>query len=161
MTADLEGLGELVRSAPGLVGKRNLELIGELGIGIDGDDAALLPHGDGFLVLCGEAIAPSFVFAAYFTSADYATKNADVMARFRKGIAESTAYVNAHWTEMFPLLSKYTGLEPSTLAAAKRDVLGTALDASLIQPLIDAAVKYKVIPTRFLATDMVDAAARP
>jgi NitT/TauT family transport system substrate-binding protein len=109
----------------------------------------------------GGAIAKRFISTVYFTSADYATKNADVMARFRKGIAESTAYVNAHWTEMFPLLSKYTGLEQSTLAAAKRDVLGTALDASLIQPLIDAAVKYKVIPTRFLATDMVDAAARP
>lgn len=68
VTADLEGLAELVRSAPGLVGKRNLELIGELAIGIDGDDAALLPHGDGFLVLCGEAIAPSFVAADPFAA---------------------------------------------------------------------------------------------
>ena len=68
MTADLDGLAELVRSAPGLLGKRNLELIGELGIGIDGDDAALVAHGDGFLVLCGEAIAPAFVAADPFAA---------------------------------------------------------------------------------------------
>ncbi len=67
-TVDLDALAELVRSAPGLLGKRNLELIGELGIGIDGDDAALIGHGDGFLVLCGEAIAPSFVAADPFAA---------------------------------------------------------------------------------------------
>jgi uncharacterized protein len=68
VTVDLDGLARLVRSAPGLLGKRNLELIGELGIGIDGDDAALVPHGDEFLVLCGEAIAPSFVAADPFAA---------------------------------------------------------------------------------------------
>ena len=61
MTLDPDGLAELVRTAPGVRGKHHLELIAELGIGIDGDDAALVPHGDGYLVLCGEAIAPSFV----------------------------------------------------------------------------------------------------
>jgi selenophosphate synthetase-related protein len=68
VTADLDGLAGLVRSAPGLLGKRNLELIGELEIGIDGDDAALVAHGDGFLVLCGEAIAPSLVAADPFAA---------------------------------------------------------------------------------------------
>jgi hypothetical protein len=29
----------------------------------------------------------------------------------------------------------------------------------LIQPLIDAAVKYKVIPARFLARELIDPAA--
>jgi NitT/TauT family transport system substrate-binding protein len=106
----------------------------------------------------GGAIAKRFMATVYFTSTDYATKNADVMARFRRGIVESTAYANAHWTEMLPLISKYTGLDPSVLATAKRDLLQTALDGALIQPLIDAAVKYKVIPARFLARDLNDPA---
>jgi uncharacterized protein len=68
VTLPVEGLAELVRTAPGVRGKHNLELIAELGLGIDGDDAALVPHGDGFLVLCGEAIAPSFVLADPFAA---------------------------------------------------------------------------------------------
>jgi uncharacterized protein len=66
MTAmpDLDALVAAVRSAPGLRGKRELGLVGRLGI--DGDDGALIPHGDGFLVLCGEAISPPFLRADPF-----------------------------------------------------------------------------------------------
>jgi selenophosphate synthetase-related protein len=48
-----------VRNAPGLLGKRDLKLVREFAG--DGDDAALIPHGDGFLVICGEAMSPPFV----------------------------------------------------------------------------------------------------
>jgi uncharacterized protein len=68
VTLPVDGLAELVRTAPGVRGKHHLELVAELGLGIDGDDAALLPHGDGFLVLCAEAIAPSFVLADPFAA---------------------------------------------------------------------------------------------
>jgi selenophosphate synthetase-related protein len=65
--AELAALAALVREAPGVEGKRDLELISELDAGIDGDDAALVPHGDGeYLVLCGEAMAPSFLRADPF-----------------------------------------------------------------------------------------------
>ena len=48
-----------VRNAPGLLGKRDLKLV--RAFAGDGDDAALIPHGDGFLVICGEAMSPPFV----------------------------------------------------------------------------------------------------
>jgi uncharacterized protein len=82
VTLDLEGLADLVRTASGVRGKHHLELIAELDIGIDGDDAALVPHGDGFLVLCGEAIAPSFVLADPFAAgaAAIVTNVSDVRA---------------------------------------------------------------------------------
>jgi uncharacterized protein len=62
---ELETLATAVRMAPGLNAKRDLELVAGLGADIDGDDAALVPHGgDGQLVVCGEAIAPGFVASA-------------------------------------------------------------------------------------------------
>jgi hypothetical protein len=61
---DLDALVAAVRSAPGLLGKRDLQLVRRLGG--DGDDAALIPHGDGFLVVCGEALSPPFVSADPF-----------------------------------------------------------------------------------------------
>jgi uncharacterized protein len=48
-----------VRNAPGLLGKRDLKLVRHFAG--DGDDAALIPHEDGFLVICGEALSPPFV----------------------------------------------------------------------------------------------------
>ena len=63
---DLQALVETVRSAPGLLAKRDLALVERLGAGIDGDDAALVPHGDEYLVVCGEAISPPFLLADPF-----------------------------------------------------------------------------------------------
>jgi selenophosphate synthetase-related protein len=69
-----------VRNAPGLLGKRDLKLVREFAG--DGDDAALIPHGDGFLVICGEAMSPPFVLHDPFGagSAAVVTNVSDVRA---------------------------------------------------------------------------------
>jgi selenophosphate synthetase-related protein len=83
---DLPALAEIVRSAPGLRAKRDLDLLARLpgtGEGArDGDDAAVIPHGDGHLLLCGEAIAPALLEADPFAAgaAAVATNVADVRA---------------------------------------------------------------------------------
>ena len=80
--ADLDALVALVTTAPGLVGKRDLELVKRLDAGIDGDDGALVPHGDGFIVICGEAISPPFLQQDPFAagSAAVVTNVSDVRA---------------------------------------------------------------------------------
>lgn len=79
---DLDALVAAVRSAPGLLGKRDLKLVARLGADLDGDDAALVPHGDGYLVVCGEAISPPFLAADPFGagSAAVVTNVSDVRA---------------------------------------------------------------------------------
>ena len=79
---ELQQLAAAVRAAPGLQGKRDVRLIGRLGAGIDGDDAALVPHGDELLVICGEAISPPFVQADPFGAgaAAVVTNASDVRA---------------------------------------------------------------------------------
>src|SRR5690349_12128299 len=62
--AAMEDLVALVTTAPGLLGKRDLDLVRDLAD--DGDDAALIPHEDGFIVTCGEAISPPFLLADPF-----------------------------------------------------------------------------------------------
>jgi uncharacterized protein len=57
----LQQLAATIRSSAALQAKRELALVRRLGGEIDGDDAAALEHGDGYLILCGEAIAPAFV----------------------------------------------------------------------------------------------------
>jgi selenophosphate synthetase-related protein len=58
---DLEALVKAVRTAPGLLGKRDVRIVERFGV--DGDDAALVEHGGEFLVVCGEAISPPFLEA--------------------------------------------------------------------------------------------------
>jgi uncharacterized protein len=82
VTPALPQLAAAVRDAPGLRSKRELELLVPAGLAADGDDAAALPHGDGHLVLCGEAILPALVAADPFGAgaAAVATNVADVRA---------------------------------------------------------------------------------
>ncbi|HWK26698.1 MAG TPA: AIR synthase related protein [Solirubrobacter sp.] len=78
--AKLDALVALVTTAPGLLGKRELALVKPFGG--DGDDAAVIPHGDGFLVICGEAISPPFLRADPYGagSAAVVTNVSDVRA---------------------------------------------------------------------------------
>lgn len=59
--ADPVALAALVRDSPALHAKRDLRLVKRLGRVGDGDDGALVAHGDEWIVLCGEAILPTFV----------------------------------------------------------------------------------------------------
>jgi selenophosphate synthetase-related protein len=59
---NLPKLARAVRQSPGLRGKRDLAAVAAV-LGGDGDDAAVLPDGDGWLVVAAEAIWPPFVAA--------------------------------------------------------------------------------------------------
>ena len=80
--SDIDQLAAVIRDAPGLRAKRDLALVAGALPAIDGDDAALIGHGDGHLVLAGEAILPSLVEDDPFSAgaAAVATNVADVRA---------------------------------------------------------------------------------
>ena len=61
--SDAHALAAVVRDLPALHAKRDLRLVRRLGGVGDGDDGALVAHGEEWIVLCGEAILPSFVAA--------------------------------------------------------------------------------------------------
>ena len=104
-----------------------------------------------------DSFAKHFSFTFYFTTADFAAKNVDALARFRRALAESVAYVIGHQADSAPLVAKFTGGDVKT-AATMKVVLATSLQPSLLQPVIDQAVKYKAIPKSFPAREMFDPA---
>lgn len=106
-----------------------------------------------------DAIAKHFITTAYFCMSDFAQKNADVMARFRRGLYEAAAYANTHFSELVPVLAKYTGFDEKTIAAMVTTPIAQSpkqLDARMIQPIIDASYKYKALPSDFPAKDIID-----
>jgi selenophosphate synthetase-related protein len=59
----LEQLAATIRASPAIAAKRDLALVRRLGP-LDGDDAAAIAHAGEYVIVCGEAIQPSFVRAA-------------------------------------------------------------------------------------------------
>lgn len=109
------------------------------------------------------AIAPRFVSTVYACSSDFAARNPTVVAHFRKAINDSSAYVNQHVPEVLPLMAKFTGVDLAVLAGLPFTRMGSSTSLTdarfTIQPLIDAAAKYKAIAQPYDAKEMIDPAA--
>ncbi len=84
----VEHLVKVVREAPGLRSKRDLTLLNRLGVRA-GDDGAVIPFGDAFLIMCAEAIAPDLARENPHAAgvAAVATNVADVRAMGGRPIA--------------------------------------------------------------------------
>jgi NitT/TauT family transport system substrate-binding protein len=102
-----------------------------------------------------DAIAPHFIGAAFFCTADYAAKNHDLVTTFRRVLAQSATYINAHHDESVPSIARFTGIDEAVIRTMPRLTLGATLDPKLLQPLIDAAVRYGSIPKGFSASEML------
>lgn len=92
---------------------------------------------------------------AYFTTEDYATKNRDAVARFARAIVEASAYCNTHPAEMTDVMSGFTGIDRATLTEMVRPQFALDVDPRNIQPIVNAAAKYKVIPQPFNAQELI------
>jgi len=102
-----------------------------------------------------DSIARRFLIAVWFTSRDYSGRNAETLRRFNDGFSQAAAYTNAHHAETVALLASYAHLDASVIAAMTRTTSALRLDAADLQPVIDAAAKYKVIQKSFPASDLM------
>jgi ABC-type nitrate/sulfonate/bicarbonate transport system substrate-binding protein len=102
-----------------------------------------------------EAIAKHFLTTAWFATSDFIAKNPSVVARFADVIERSAAYANTHASDTLAMVADFAGFDPAALAHMPRGDYGIKLETSAIQPLIDAAVKYEIIPRGFDAQEML------
>ena len=92
--------------------------------------------------------------SAWFTTIEYTQKNPDAVNRFMRTIREAAIYVNGHHTETSGILTKFAMVQSGDVGKI-RVLQGTRLDAASLQPLIDAAARYKLIADRFDAKDLI------
>ena len=102
-----------------------------------------------------DAIAPSFMFAAWFTNKTWVSKHQDIVNTFNRVTAEAVEYTNAHPEATIEMMSAATKIPLDIFSKMRRVKSATSLDASMVQPLIDAAAKYKAIPRGFAAGDFI------
>jgi NitT/TauT family transport system substrate-binding protein len=103
-----------------------------------------------------DVIGNRAIATAYFCSADYAANNAAVLTRFRRALDESTAYAIAHPSEMIPLVSKFSDVDPKLVKLLVLARSTDLLDSRLTQPTIAVAAKYRAIDKPFQVKEMID-----
>lgn len=74
-----------------------------------------------------------------------------MISRFQRVVAGASAYTNTHPAETLELLVSFTGIEPAAAKNMARMVNGTTVRAQEIQPVIDIAARFKLIPQSFSA----------
>ncbi|HXQ23684.1 MAG TPA: ABC transporter substrate-binding protein [Candidatus Acidoferrales bacterium] len=100
------------------------------------------------------AISEHFCFADVFANKPWAEANADVVKRWVRTTYAAAAYTNTHHAETVQMMADVTKIPAATIASMARVQGATSSDPSLMQPCIDAAAKYKMIPNAFPAKDL-------
>jgi NitT/TauT family transport system substrate-binding protein len=107
-----------------------------------------------------DSIAPRFMYTGWFSTLDWATQNRPLLDKFRAALRDATNYTNSHKADTVILSSDFTLIDPKIVAKGTRVTALATLDPKLIQPVIEAAAKYKMIPAAFDAREMIDPALR-
>jgi NitT/TauT family transport system substrate-binding protein len=115
-----------------------------------------LDTGNFRLVPVYNAIAPTILLSAWFSTTEFTGKHPDAVRTFARVVAAAGAYTNAHHAEAAPVMSTMSGIPVATILREPWTVQGTLLDPGLIQPIIAAAAKYGTLKKAFPAQDLID-----
>jgi ABC-type nitrate/sulfonate/bicarbonate transport system substrate-binding protein len=102
------------------------------------------------------AVAPTFAYAVWVSTRDWADKHRAIVKTLATVLAQSAAYTNAHHAETAAMMSDFSGIPLERIQSMPRIEIGTTLRASLIQPVIEAAVRDHTIAHAFPAAEILD-----
>ncbi|HXP93568.1 MAG TPA: ABC transporter substrate-binding protein [Candidatus Binatia bacterium] len=102
-----------------------------------------------------DSVAKHFVFAGWFASKAWADAHPELAKKFANVLYQSAAYANKHHAETAPMIADMTKIPVETIEHMPRTDGSTSMNPKEIQPLIDAAAKYKLIPEVFPAKDLI------
>lgn len=101
-----------------------------------------------------DAIAPQFMLTGWFVTGDYAKSNPRVIAAFNRAMNEASRYIEAHPGDAVSALAKFSGIDAAVIAKSHR-LNYAPLTTSVVQPVIDACAKYKLISAPFDAKEIM------
>ena len=102
-----------------------------------------------------DAIGKQFSDAVLFANPKWVNEHRDIVTRFLQVVEDASQYVKTHESEMTQLTAEFGGVDPAKLANIRHTGRGVKIAPGDIQPIIDAAVKYKTIPKPLEAKDLI------
>ena len=101
------------------------------------------------------AVGNHYMVTGWFATTDWLTKNPVTAKRLQSVMLQIAKWANANHAESQTIVPKYTKITPEIAAHMVRAVIGEVKpDPSLIQPVIDVAVKYGGMQP-VLASDLI------
>jgi len=111
-----------------------------------------LANGSRVLGYAYDAIAPTFLIGAWFTTGAWAKAHADTVKQFQKAMSVAAAWANKNRAQSAQILTKATQIV--LVPTMNRTTYGEKLEPALMQPLIDATAKYGTLKKTFPAVEL-------
>ena len=102
-----------------------------------------------------DSVARSFYIGCWYAQRDWLTKNADTARRFASAIYAAGGWANTHRPDSAAIEATYVKLDVERLRAMPRNSFALGLDPKLMQPVLDLALRYKMLSTPIAAPDIV------
>jgi ABC-type nitrate/sulfonate/bicarbonate transport system substrate-binding protein len=102
-----------------------------------------------------DAIGKRFAGGLLVANVSWVGDHRDLIDRFLHVVQEASAYVAAHENQLIPMLAAFSGVDPVTIAKSRHSGRGVAIVPADLQPVIDAAAKYRAIPKAFPAAELI------
>jgi NitT/TauT family transport system substrate-binding protein len=101
------------------------------------------------------ALGSRFSEGVLFANTSWVAEHRDEIVRFNREVREAAAYVSSHEEETKPIIAQFAGYDAATLQNFHPPMRAQTLDPADLQPIIDAAAKFKFIQQTFPARDMI------
>jgi NitT/TauT family transport system substrate-binding protein len=100
-------------------------------------------------------IAPRLLIASFFSSEAWIQKNGDTVKAFMTAINRGIDAHNADLEAAKATIAKYTGLAPDVLKLVTLSAFEKKILESDLQPMMDVALRYKLIAKKFPPRDVI------
>jgi NitT/TauT family transport system substrate-binding protein len=104
-------------------------------------------------------IAPRLLIASFFSSETWTQKNAETVKAFITALNRGIDAHNANLEEAKTIIAKYTGLAPDVLKLVTLSAFEKKILESDLQPMMDVALRYKLIAKKFSPRDVISKVA--
>ena len=102
-----------------------------------------------------DGVGSRYMIVGWLATDSWLAAHADTATRFAAAIAKAAVWANAHEKESAAILVRNSKLDPAIAATMARAIYGTRLEPALLQPVVDAAVKYGVIDRPVPVADLM------
>jgi NitT/TauT family transport system substrate-binding protein len=102
-----------------------------------------------------DAIGNEFLICDWFSTRDWLGNNPGVAKRVVQTIYQTARWANSHHDESAVILAKYAKLDVDRIRQMNRCVYATSLQASMVQPVLDAAFKYGALKSAASASSLI------
>ena len=101
-----------------------------------------------------QSIAPHILISGWIANKAWYDSNVTRARTFARALRATAAWANKNHAATAVILEKYSKIPRDVIATMNRLEIGETLDPKLIQPVIDATVRYGFLPKAFTAAEL-------